>query len=90
MLHWNPGPLLTCSSDWLALQVPCARFDLGKTAFSISAADSWNLLQHDLKLNTLILLGSFKILLNNHPLSACDCSILTGLLILAYFNFLIV
>ena len=30
LLHWNSGPLLTCSSDCLALQVLRVRTELGK------------------------------------------------------------
>ncbi len=40
----------TRQNDWLLLEVPYCRTELGKTAFSTAAAHSWNTLQNTLKL----------------------------------------
>ena len=73
MLHVRPSHIQTRSSDWLVLNVPFAKTELWKTAFSISAPDSWNLLQQDFKLNTLASIGHFRNLLNNRELPVCSC-----------------
>ena len=51
MLCEKPSYIQTRSSDWLVLKVPFANSELGKTAFSVSAPDSWNLLQQDFKMS---------------------------------------
>ena len=53
MLLISDGLYQTRSTDMLMLYVPYARSELGKTAFSHSAPDSWNS-QHTIKINTLI------------------------------------
>ena len=74
MLHVRPSIIQTGSSDWLVLQPRFANTALGQqTAFSISAPDSWNLLQQEFKLNTLPSIGRFKNLLNNRELPVCRC-----------------
>ena len=35
--------------NWLTLEVPCTRLDLGKTAFFIDAPSKWNDLQQTLR-----------------------------------------
>ncbi len=59
--------------DWLTLEVPRAKTNMGKTAFSFCAAQTWNTLQHRLKLNALIPIGQFKTMNLNYSASECNC-----------------
>ncbi|KAJ8245109.1 hypothetical protein GJAV_G00275360 [Gymnothorax javanicus] len=67
----NPYP--TRSNDWLMLEVPCARTELGKTAFQFSAPYSWNLLQSTLKLVSLPSFNQFKAKIRDLLVSSCVC-----------------
>ena len=76
ILHLVP-PYLSCyftqranhrslrSQDFVSFSVPAVRTELGKKAFSFSGPSSWNMLQQDLKLSSLVTLGEFKILLKD-------------------------
>ena len=55
------------------LKTPRVASELGKTAFSVSAPNSWNVLQLSLKLETLPSLSVFKGMLSNHCVSICNC-----------------
>ena len=73
MLQISDGLYQTRSTDMLMLYVPQARSELGKTAFSLSAPDSWNNLQQQIKLNTFISFNQFKQTILNLPNSTCNC-----------------
>ena len=72
MLHQKPTNILTRSSDWICLLAPFANSELGKAAFSIGAPIAWNILQQELKLNTLASFSHFKNILNR-VLPVCNC-----------------
>ena len=73
LLHWKRSTRQTRSSDWLTLEVPPIQSELGKTAFYFDAAQSWNTLQFQLKINNQISYGQFNNLLLNLPTAICDC-----------------
>ena len=73
LLKWNVGTQLTRSSSWLTLDVPFARTELGSTAFSVDAPDTWNSLQQTFKLEALPSIVVFRRLLVNLCSSSCNC-----------------
>ena len=73
LLNWRPRTRGTRSNEWLALDIPSVRSELGKSAFCFDAPTSWNTLQQTLKINTPISYGQFNNLLSNLPTSICDC-----------------
>ena len=64
----------TRSQDFIVLETPTPKSELGKTAFCFYGPNMWNCLQSVLKLKNLISLDCFKILvmntLNSEP---CNC-----------------
>ena len=73
LLEWNAGSYTTRSTDLLLLKVPRACTELGKTAFSCNAPNSWNTLQHSLKIHVLPSLSEFRTLISNYCVSYCNC-----------------
>ena len=73
MLEWYTGAYMTRSNNLMLLRAPRASSDLGKSAFSVDAPNSWNALQHSLRLKSLPSLGEFKRLLSDHCVSICNC-----------------
>ena len=73
MLVWNDGDQQTRSSDWLTLNVPFARTDLGGTAFFIDAPKTWNSLQQTFRLEVLPSTATFKRLVLNLCTTSCNC-----------------
>ena len=61
------------SQDFFLLTVPRVRTVLGSRAFSYAAPSAWNELQKTLKLQDLVSLDAFKVLLKNVEASTTDC-----------------
>ena len=61
------------SSNLLLFSVPRVFTDLGKTAFSFNAPWSWNNLQKELKLDSIISLNEFKSIIKSVVTEACGC-----------------
>ena len=64
----------TRSQTQLRLHIPRMKCELGKTAFSFYAPDRWNRLQESLKLDNLVSIESFKVLLDEVFLRDQSCS----------------
>ena len=73
LLSWRTGRYQTRSQDYLLLDIPFARKEIGKKAFKHYAPRVWNTLQESTKLDTLIPLGSFKHLINSDSHHICNC-----------------
>ena len=91
MLEWCSGSYLTQSKDLLLLKTPHVGSELVKTAFSVSAPNSWNVLQLSLKLETLPSLSVFKGMLSNHCVSIvlADGVVFVLIICLLYFCFIL-
>ncbi len=66
MLDWTTGPYQTRSTNCLMLQVSRVYSELGKSAFSFCEPNTWNYLQHILRINTLTIPRQFKAMISNH------------------------
>ena len=73
MFSLKSNPHSTRSTDWITFEVPFRRSDLGKTAFSALAPNTWNQLQDSLKLVKLPSIGKFKELVMDSCISVCTC-----------------
>ena len=73
LLSWCTGHYQTRSQDYLLLDIPFARKEIGKKAFKHYAPRVWNTFQESTKLDTLIPLGSFKHLINSDSHHICNC-----------------
>lgn len=72
-LRWKNSAYVTRSQDRMSLEVPRANSNLGNTAFSFCAPDTWNLLQCSLKLDSIVLLSTFRKSIFNMISLYCDC-----------------
>ena len=73
LLDHNPCPYQTRSSDVLTLQVPFARTELGKAAFSDGAPFTWNELKKSLPITSLPSVGVFWEMIANAFNHDCNC-----------------
>ena len=73
LLQWKNRVRQTRSSNWLTLEVPPVQTELGKSAFSFDAPNTWNTLQLTLKISAPISYGQFNNRLLNLPTPVCNC-----------------
>ncbi len=73
MLDWTTGPYQTRSTNCLMLQVPRVYSELGKSAFSFCAPNTWNYLQHILRIDTLTTPGQFKTMMSQCAIVFTEC-----------------
>ena len=71
LLDWSLPSYSTRSSEWLLFRVPRTSTQLGETAFSYAAPRSWNLIQKELKLDSLPTLSEFKTMVSSLCISNC-------------------
>ena len=74
LLEPKVGHHHTRSQDYFVLEIPTVSSELGKTAFRFYGPHMWNCLQSVLKLENLISLDRFKILVWNTLRSNCTCT----------------
>lgn len=73
LLSFKSSNYRTRSSNYLTLDIPFTRTNVGRTGFSYYAPFKWNELQSALKLKTIIHLGDFKALLSDVYGDYCNC-----------------
>ena len=73
LLDRNLSSHATRSSEWLLFRVPRTSTLLGETAFSYAAPSSWNLIQKELKLDSLPTLPEFRTMVSSLCVSNCTC-----------------
>lgn len=63
------------SQDFLYFPVPKVRTEMGKNSFRFAAPTTWNILQSELKLQSLVSLNAFKGMINPiiSKLLECKC-----------------
>ena len=72
LLSFKPGSYRTRSSNYLTLDIPYTRTNIGRTGFNYYAPLKWNELQTALKLELFFHLGDFKYLLSDVYNSRCN------------------
>lgn len=73
LLEWRSGSYSTRSSGLMFLKDPFVHSELGESAFSFDAPNSWNILQHALGLENIPSLADFKYMVSDFCKSPCDC-----------------
>ena len=63
----------TRSQAHITLTIPRINSEKGKSAFSFYAPDKWNKLQISLKMDSLVSVETFKVLLNDTLRKDCSC-----------------
>lgn len=79
--HWILYDKVGWLHERMAVQVPHARTHSGKTAFSVSASNSWNILQRDLNWGTFIPFRHVRNIILNRLFTVCNCFKFFSLLI---------
>ena len=79
MLSLKSNPYPSRSINWITYETPYMRSDLGRTAFSSLAPNTWNELQNTFKLAELHSIGHFKELIRDCCISVCNCPTLMSI-----------